>query len=75
MWRDQFDWVYENYDYSVFALTIHPDVSGKPQVLKMHERLFEHMNGFDGVKVVKMEEIASDFAKRFPRSGKARPKS
>lgn len=75
MWRDQFDWVYENYDYSVFALTIHPDVSGKPQVLKMHERLFEHMNGFDGVKFVKMEEIASDFAKRFPRSGKARPKS
>jgi hypothetical protein len=41
----------------------------------MHERLFEHMNGFDGVKFVKMEEIASDFAKRFPRSGKARPKS
>jgi tartrate dehydrogenase/decarboxylase/D-malate dehydrogenase len=31
MWRDQFDWVYENYDHSVFALTIHPDVSGKPQ--------------------------------------------
>jgi hypothetical protein len=33
------------------------------------------MKGFDGVKFEKMEEIASDFAKRFPRSGKERPKS
>lgn len=59
----------------MFPLTIHPDVSGKPHVLKMHERLYDHMKGFDGVKFVKMEEIAADFGKRFPRSGKARPKS
>ncbi len=30
MWRDQFDWVYRDCDYSVFPLTIHPDVSGRP---------------------------------------------
>ena len=29
MWKDQFDWVYREYDYAVFTLTIHPDVSGK----------------------------------------------
>ena len=73
LWRDQFDWVYREYDYAVFPLTIHPDVSGKPQVLLMLERLFEHMSRFPGVKFVTMEEIADDFAKRFPRSGKARP--
>ncbi len=75
MWCDQFDWVYENYDYAVFPLTIHPDVSGKPHVLKMHERVFNHMKKFDGVKFVPMEQIAADFAKRYPRSGSARPKS
>ena len=25
---DQFDWVYREYDYAVFTMTIHPDVSG-----------------------------------------------
>ncbi len=28
MWRDQFDWVYREYDYAVFPITIHPDVAG-----------------------------------------------
>jgi peptidoglycan-N-acetylglucosamine deacetylase len=75
MWRDQFDWVYENYDYAVFPLTIHPDVSGKPHVLQMHQRLFEYLKGHDGVRFVTMEEIAEDFVRRFPKSGSARPES
>jgi peptidoglycan/xylan/chitin deacetylase (PgdA/CDA1 family) len=33
MWRHQFDWVYREYDYAVFPITIHPDVSGRPHVL------------------------------------------
>ena len=40
MWRDQFDWVYREYDYAVFPMTIHPDVSGRPHVLMMLERLY-----------------------------------
>jgi peptidoglycan/xylan/chitin deacetylase (PgdA/CDA1 family) len=68
MWRDQFDWVYREYDYAVFPITIHPDVSGRPQVLLMLERLFEYMSGHAGVKFVLMEEMASDYARRFPRS-------
>ncbi|WP_407525068.1 polysaccharide deacetylase family protein [Methylobacterium oryzisoli] len=75
MWRDQFDWVYETYDYAVFPLTIHPDVSGKPHVLQMHERLFRHFKAHDGVKFVTMETIAADFARRFPFEGTARPES
>ncbi len=41
MWIDQFDWVYREHDYAVFTMTIHPDVSGRPQVLLMHERIIE----------------------------------
>jgi peptidoglycan/xylan/chitin deacetylase (PgdA/CDA1 family) len=55
MWRDQFDWVYRENDYAVFPITIHPDVSGRPQVLLMLERLFEYMSGHAGVKFVRME--------------------
>lgn len=67
MWRDQFDWVYREMDYAVFPMTIHPDVSGRPQVLLMLERLFEHMKGHEGVRFVTMDEMADDFAKRHPR--------
>ncbi|MGI5122407.1 polysaccharide deacetylase family protein [Marinactinospora thermotolerans] len=67
MWRDQFDWVYREYDYAVFAMTIHPDVSGRPHVLSMHERLIEHVNGHEGVRWATFEEIAADFARRRPR--------
>lgn len=67
MWRDQFDWVYREYDYAVFGMTIHPDVSGRPQVLLAHERLIEHINQHEGVRWVTFDEIADDFARRSPR--------
>jgi peptidoglycan/xylan/chitin deacetylase (PgdA/CDA1 family) len=67
IWRDQFDWVYREMDYAVFTLTIHPDVSGKPQVLLMLERLFEHISGHAGVRWCTFEDIADDFARRQPR--------
>lgn len=67
MWRDQFDWVYANMDYAVFPITIHPDVSGRPQVLLMLERLFEHMKSHEGVKFVTMNEMADDYDRRSPR--------
>lgn len=67
MWRDQFDWVYREYDYAVFAMTIHPDVSGRPQVLLMHERLISYINSHPGVQWATFAEIADDFARRFPR--------
>ena len=73
MWRDQFDWVYREMDYAVYAFTIHPDVSGRPQVLMMLERLIEHINGHAGVRWMTFEEIAADFRRRFPFSGSVRP--
>lgn len=67
MWLDQFDWIYREHDYAVFTMTIHPDVSGRPQVLLMHERIIEHISGHDGVRWATFDEIADDFAGRSPR--------
>ncbi|GAA4089069.1 MULTISPECIES: polysaccharide deacetylase family protein [Actinomadura] len=67
MWLDQFDWVHRECDYAVFTMTIHPDVSGRPQTLLMHERIIEHINRHSGVRWVTFDEIADDFARRNPR--------
>jgi len=69
MWRDQFDWVYREYDYAVFPITIHPDVSGRPQVLMMHERLYAHISRHPGVRFCTFDDIADDFLRRSPRRG------
>ncbi len=66
MWRDTFDWVHRKYDYAVFAMTIHPDVSGRPQVLAMLERLIAHMLKHPGVRFEKLDTIAEDFMRRTP---------
>lgn len=66
LWRDQFDWMYRQYDYGVFPICLHPDVSGRPQVLLMLERLIEHMAGKPGVSFDTCENIAQDFRERFP---------
>jgi peptidoglycan/xylan/chitin deacetylase (PgdA/CDA1 family) len=68
MWRDQFDWVYREQDYGVVTFTVHPDVSGRPQVLLMLERLIAHINGHEGVRWATFDEIADDFIARTPRS-------
>jgi peptidoglycan/xylan/chitin deacetylase (PgdA/CDA1 family) len=67
MWRDQFDWVYREQDYGVVTFTVHPDVSGRPQVLLMLERLIAHINGHEGVRWATFDEIADDFLVRNPR--------
>ena len=67
MWRDQFDYVYREYDDAVFAMTIHPDVSGRPQVLLMLERLANYIQTHPGIRFCTFDEIADDFAGRHPR--------
>ena len=51
-----------------FTMTIHPDVSGRPQVLMMLERLIEHIGSHEGVRWSTFDEIADDFAQRSPRT-------
>lgn len=65
-WVDQFDWVHSEMDYAAFTFTIHPDVSGRPQVLKMVERVIDHINSYDGIEWMTFEEMAVDFRSRFP---------
>lgn len=67
MWRDEFDWVYREMDYGVYTLTIHPDVSGRPQVLLALERLFDHIAAHPAVEFTTFNRIADDFAYRNPR--------
>ncbi|MBI1169810.1 polysaccharide deacetylase family protein [bacterium] len=73
LWRDQFDWVYREMDYAVFAFTIHPDVAGRPQVLLMLERLIEYISKHAGVEWATFEDIATDFRKRYPFASGKRP--
>jgi peptidoglycan-N-acetylglucosamine deacetylase len=72
LWRDQFDWVYREYDYAIFPITIHPDVSGRPQALLMLERLYDHISKHTGVRFCTLNEMAEDFARRHPRRGQTR---
>ena len=67
MWRDQFDYVYREYDEAVFAMTIHPDVSGRPQVLLMLERLTNYIRIHGGVRFCTFDEIVDDFASHHPK--------
>ena len=66
LWRDQFDWVYREMDYAVFPLTIHPDVSGRPQNLLTLERLLDHIGAHPGVGFAFMADVARDYATHHP---------
>ncbi|KAI4116550.1 MAG: hypothetical protein LQ338_007693, partial [Usnochroma carphineum] len=64
LWRDRFDYFYREYDDFCYAVTIHPDVSGQPQVILMLEKLIEYISSHDGVEWVKMEDICDDFKEK-----------
>ncbi|RFU24688.1 hypothetical protein B7463_g11643, partial [Scytalidium lignicola] len=61
MWKKQFDYFYREYDTFVFPMTIHPQVSGKPQVILMHENIIEYINSHEGVEWVTMEQMVDEF--------------
>jgi peptidoglycan/xylan/chitin deacetylase (PgdA/CDA1 family) len=69
MWRDTFDYIYREHDHAVIPMTIHPDVSGRPHVLLMLERLIAYMKSQPGVRFVTMDEMADDFLARNPVPG------
>ena len=73
LWRDQFDWVYRELDYAVFPVTLHPDVSGRPQVLLMLERLLKYWASHPGVTFSTFEDAEKKFRSKFPFGKTLRP--
>ncbi|KIW62600.1 hypothetical protein PV04_10760 [Phialophora macrospora] len=61
LWKKQFDFAYREYDEFVFPISIHPQVSGKPHVILMHERIIEYINSHEGVEWMTMGEMAREF--------------
>ena len=61
LWKEQFEFFYREYESFVFPISIHPQVSGKPQVVLMHERLIEWINGHEGVEWCTFEEMVRRF--------------
>ncbi|KAH7303419.1 hypothetical protein B0I35DRAFT_498390 [Stachybotrys elegans] len=53
-WRDQFDFFYREYDSLVFCVSSHPQVSGKPNIMLMHERFIKDLKSKEGVEFVTM---------------------
>ncbi|KAL0572344.1 hypothetical protein V5O48_009615 [Marasmius crinis-equi] len=75
MWKDMFTYCYREEEEFIFPITIHPDVSGRPQVLLMLERFIEWVNQHEGVHWVPMIEMANEFkAKNPPKAGCKMPK-
>lgn len=76
LWRDHFDYFYREYDEFIFPMTIHPDVSGHPHVLLMHERLIEYISSHEGVEWVPMIDMVTAFKeKEKPAEGAMLPAS
>ncbi|PWN53308.1 glycoside hydrolase/deacetylase, partial [Violaceomyces palustris] len=66
IWKDMFEYLYREEEDFVFPITVHPDVSGRPQVLMMHERFIDWVNTHEGVEWMTMEQVNDDFRKRNP---------
>ncbi|KAI5477519.1 hypothetical protein MNV49_006306 [Pseudohyphozyma bogoriensis] len=60
-WKENFTFAYEHYDTFVFPITIHPQVSGHPHVLYMHERLIDWINTHEGVEWCTFAEMNDHF--------------
>ncbi|KAJ5177644.1 glucose 1-dehydrogenase [Penicillium coprophilum] len=61
LWKAQFDFLYREYDTFVFPISIHPQVSGKPQVIMLHERLIEYINSHEGVEWCTFAQMVDEF--------------
>lgn len=62
-WKEQFEFAYEEYEEFVFPISIHPQVSGKGHVMRMHERFINWINGHEGEIVwMPFERMAKEFA-------------
>ncbi|KAK0190931.1 carbohydrate esterase family 4 protein [Armillaria mellea] len=66
LWKKHFEYFYREYDWFIFPLTIHPDVSGRPHIQLILEELIEWINTHEGVEWVTMKEINDEFRRLNP---------
>lgn len=67
MWKSQFDFLYRKGE-GVFPLTIHPDTSGRPQMIMMlHEQLIPYIMSHPGTNFYTYEEYARGWKAKNPR--------
>ena len=60
-WEEQFKFYYREYDQFVFPISIHPQVSGRSNIILMHERFIEFLKGFAGVEFVTAAQVCDEF--------------
>lgn len=58
MWKEQFDWMYENVDSGVYPLTMHPQVTGQAPRPRYLEGLIGYMRSKPGVEFKTFGEVA-----------------
>lgn len=68
LWKSHFKYFYREYDWFVFPLTLHPDVSGRPHMLLVLEELIEWINTHEGVEWVTMKQVNDEFRSLNPLS-------
>ena len=64
LWKEQFTYLYRECGQDetfVFPVSVHPQVSGKAQVVLLHERFVEWVNGHEGVEWVTMGDVVDEF--------------
>ena len=62
-WKEQFEFAYEEYDEFIFPISIHPQVSGKGHVMRMHERFINWINEQEGEVVwMPLGKMAEEYA-------------
>ncbi|MEE9277213.1 MAG: polysaccharide deacetylase [Dehalococcoidia bacterium] len=60
VWATAFDELYER--RGLFALTMHPFITGRPSRLAVLERLIRHIQGFPQVRFARAVDVAREFA-------------
>ena len=66
LWRGDFDYALENAPGGIFTLTLHPQVIGRGNRMRMLERLLEYFASHEGVDFVSMERYASAWKTQNP---------
>jgi hypothetical protein len=61
VWKEQFDFLYEENESFIFPISIHPQVCGKSQVILMHRRLLVNTNAHEGVEWCTFSEVVKEF--------------